>query len=282
MTSATTTQAARSAARARRRDAVERRLPGALAGDRHVEAPAHPVALQHEHGERGDEQHERQRRAAAQVEEAGDLQVRLRRQHRKLVAGEDQRRREVGERRGEQQQERIGEPGDAQRQRHRAEDAPARCAERERHALDVGIDAGDQRPQRQVRDREIGEHLGEQRAGQPVDGDALEAEQLVGDEAARPEREDHRDRRRERRRDERQQHARVDRGEESPRGSRPRAAVNANRKPSTVPARPTSAASSRLFQNARTWCRSVSTVAMPAVEKVPWSNSTRPSSIASG
>ncbi len=66
------------------------------------------------------------------------------------------------------------------------------------------------------------------------------------------------------------------------RGNRPRAAVNANRKPSSVPARPTSAASNRLFQNARTWCLSVSTVAMPAVEKVPWSNSTRPSSIASG
>ena len=36
-----------------------------------------------------------------------------------------------------------------------------------------------------------------------------------------------------------------------PRGRRAREAVNANTKPSTVPAVPTSAASSRLFQNAR-------------------------------
>ena len=53
------------------------------------------------------------------------------------------------------------------------------------------------------------------------------------------------------------------------RGNRPRAAVNANRKPSPVPMMPTSRASSRLFQNARIWCRSVSTVAMPEVVNAP-------------
>ena len=68
----------------------------------------------------------------------------------------------------------------------------------------------------------------------------------------------------------------------SHRGSRPRAAVNANRKPSTVPSAPTSVASSRLFQNARTWWRSVRIVARPAVVNVPWSVSIRANSIASG
>ena len=55
----------------------------------------------------------------------------------------------------------------------------------------------------------------------------------------------------------------------SERGSRPRAAVNANRKPITVPPMPTSSASSRLFQNARIWCLSVSTATRPAVVNVP-------------
>jgi hypothetical protein len=40
--------------------------------------------------------------------------------------------------------------------------------------------------ERQVRDREVGQCLGEQRAREAVDGDALEAEQFVGDEPARP------------------------------------------------------------------------------------------------
>ena len=127
--------------------------------------------------------------------------------------------------------------------------------------------AGEDRPQREIGDREVGEHLGEQRAREPVDGDALEPEQLVGDEPARAEREDHRDRRRERRRDQRQQHARVDRGEERRAAGAPRAAVNANRKPSTVPASPTSARSSRLFQNARTGAGRSGPCAMPAVVK---------------
>jgi hypothetical protein len=68
----------------------------------------------------------------------------------------------------------------------------------------------------------------------------------------------------------------------SPRGRRARAAVNANRKPSTVPARPTSEASRRLFQNARIWCLSVSTATTPTVVKFPLSKSTRPNNIASG
>ena len=114
-----------------------------------------------------------------------------------------------------------------------------------------------------------------------VDGDALEPEQVVGDEAARPEREDHRDRRRERRRDQRQQHARVDRGRAAQRGSR--AARRGEREQEAerpCRRRPTSAASSRLFQNARIWCRSVRIAAMPAVVNVPWSVSIRASSIA--
>ena len=69
----------------------------------------------------------------------------------------------------------------------------------------------------------------------------------------------------------------------SQRGSRPRAAVNAKTKPSTVPTRPTSVASSRLFQNARIWCRSARIVARPASENCPWSvRRPAPSSIASG
>ena len=55
----------------------------------------------------------------------------------------------------------------------------------------------------------------------------------------------------------------------SQRGSTPRAAVKANRKPRTVPTTPTSVASSRLFQNAWTWCRSVRIVTMPAVVNAP-------------
>ena len=69
----------------------------------------------------------------------------------------------------------------------------------------------------------------------------------------------------------------------SQRGSRPRAAVNANRKPSTVPTRPTSVASSRLFQKARIWWRSVRIVARPAERELPLvDQTTRASSIASG
>ena len=66
------------------------------------------------------------------------------------------------------------------------------------------------------------------------------------------------------------------------RGRRPRATVKANRKPAAVPPNATSVASSRLFQKARTWWRSVSTAAMPAVVKLPWSHSIRTNSIASG
>ena len=66
------------------------------------------------------------------------------------------------------------------------------------------------------------------------------------------------------------------------RGSRQRAAVNANRKPSIVPPSPTRTANKRLFQNARIWCLSVSTARRPAVVNVPWSVSTRPSSITIG
>ena len=191
-------------------DAVERRLARALAGDRHVEAPAHPVPLQQEDDERGDEQRERQRGAAAQIEEPGDLQIRLRGQDRKLVAGEDERRGEVRERRREQQQERVGEAGNRERQRHRAKHAPAGRAERERHSLDVRVDCRQDRAQREVGDREVGERFGEEGARQAVDRHSFEPEQFVGDEPARPERKDDRDRRRERRGDERQQHARVD------------------------------------------------------------------------
>jgi len=68
----------------------------------------------------------------------------------------------------------------------------------------------------------------------------------------------------------------------SHRGSLERAAVNANTNPMIVPPLPTSSASSRLFQNARTWCRSVRIAAMPAVVNAPWSNRTRPSSVTSG
>jgi hypothetical protein len=71
-----------------------------------------------------------------------------------------------------------------------------------------------QRPQREVGDREVGEDLRHARAGEAVDRDALEAQELVGDEPARAEREDHRDRRRERWRHERQQDRGVDRGQE--------------------------------------------------------------------
>ncbi len=190
----------------RARQAVEGRLSGALARDRDVEAAAHPVALQQEHDERRQEQHERQRRAAAEVEEAGDLQVSLGRQHRKLVAAQDERSGEVGERRREEQQEGVGEARNGERQRHGAKHATARCTERECHALDVRIDRGEDRSQRQVGDREVRERFGQQRAREAVDRHALQAEEVVGDEAARTEREDHRDRRRERRGDERQQH----------------------------------------------------------------------------
>src|SRR6185437_9328274 len=68
----------------------------------------------------------------------------------------------------------------------------------------------------------------------------------------------------------------------SDRLSRPRDAVNANRNPISVPPTPTPSPSSRLFRNALIWFRSVSTSAMPAVVKRPWSNSTRASSVASG
>ena len=66
------------------------------------------------------------------------------------------------------------------------------------------------------------------------------------------------------------------------RGRLQRVAVKANAKPSTVPTRPTSVPSSRLFQNACNWCRSVSTAASPCSVNWPLSMKTRPSSITSG
>ena len=57
----------------------------------------------------------------------------------------------------------------------------------------------------------------------------------------------------------------------SDRGNLDRAAVNANRNPSAVPAPPTSVPRSRLFQNARIWCLSVRIETMPAVVNAPWS-----------
>ena len=66
------------------------------------------------------------------------------------------------------------------------------------------------------------------------------------------------------------------------RGSRARAAVNANRKPISVPSVPTRAASSRLLRNARTWLRSVRIVATPDRLMLPWSTKIRARSMASG
>ena len=192
------------------RHALHRRLGARLAADRHVVAPADPGALQHEHDERRDQQHEREHGPALEVEQAGDLQIGLRREHRKVVAGEDQRRGEVGQRGGEDEQERVAEPGHRQRQRDRAEDAPARAAEAERHVLHVRIEGGQDGLERQVGERKVRQRLGGERAAEAVHREALQAEEVPGDEPARPEREDDRDRGGERRRDQRQQRRRVE------------------------------------------------------------------------
>jgi len=73
------------------RDADERCLAGALAGDGHVIATAYPVTLQQKDDERGNEQYERQRGPAAQVEQPRDLQERLCGQYGEAIAGENQR-----------------------------------------------------------------------------------------------------------------------------------------------------------------------------------------------
>jgi hypothetical protein len=66
-------------------------------------------------------------------------------------------------------------------------------------------------------------------------------------------------------------------------GSFARAAVNAKRKPITVPIDPTRAASRRLFQNARRWCLSVRSFASPSRVYPPCpSESTRNIIIPSG
>src|SRR5262249_42633848 len=129
----------------------------------------------------------------------------LGRQHRKDVAGQDQRRREVGERSREQEQERIGQAGHGQRHRYRAKNMQAPASQAERHLLEIAADAGQHRPQRQVGDREVGQHLGAERACKSIDVATLKTEKIIGDEAAWAKREDERDRSSERRRDERQQ-----------------------------------------------------------------------------
>jgi hypothetical protein len=55
------------------------------------DAPARPLH----------QQEQRQYRAALQVEHSGDLQVGFGRKHRKVVAGQNERRGEVGQRRRE-------------------------------------------------------------------------------------------------------------------------------------------------------------------------------------
>ena len=95
--------------RAARRHRIARRTRRGLAGHGHIGAPGHQPFLREEDEARGHQQQQRQDRAALEVEHARDLQIGFGRQHRKIAAGEDQRCREVGERRAEQQQEGVGQ-----------------------------------------------------------------------------------------------------------------------------------------------------------------------------
>ncbi len=191
------------------RHALHHGLRPHLAGDGHVGLPAHPVPLEQVHGHGRHQQHEGQDRAALQVEEARDLQVRLGGQHREGVPGQDQRRGEIRQRGGEQEQEGVGESRDGQGQRHGAEDAPARRPQAEGHVLDVRVDAVQDRFQREVGDGKERERLGEERAAQPVHGEPLDPQEMIGDEPPRAEGEDHGDGRRERGRDQGQEARRV-------------------------------------------------------------------------
>ena len=155
--------------RPRRHALDDRRGPG-LAGDRDVGAAADPVALQEVDGRRGHQEREGQHGAALEVEEPGDLQIRLGRQHGEAVAGQDQRRGEIRQRGGEEEEEGVGEARHGQRQRHRAEDAPARATQAEGHVLHVGVDRREDRPEREIGDGEVGQRLREERAVQPVGG----------------------------------------------------------------------------------------------------------------
>src|SRR5262249_27620858 len=86
----------------------------------------------------------------------------------------------------------------------------ASAAEAECHLLEVAADAGQHGPQRQIGNRKIGQHLGGQRAGKPIDVCALETEQIMGDEPTWTERENEGDGRGEWWRDEREEGCRID------------------------------------------------------------------------
>ncbi len=191
------------------------RGPG-LAGHGDVGAARDPGALEEIDEGGGHEGREGQHGAAFEVEEPGDLQVRLGRQHGEGIAGEDQRRGEVGQRGREEEEEGIGEARRRQRQRDGAEHAPARGPQRERHVLHVRIDGRQDGPHRQVGDGEVGQRLREERAVEAIGRGALDAEQVIGNEPARAEGEDHGDRGREGRGDERQKRGGIERREPTP------------------------------------------------------------------
>ena len=82
-----------------------------FAGHRDVAAACEPVALQEENECGGNEQHDRQQCSTTQIKLPCDLQKSFGRKHWKIVACEDQWRREIGERTREQQQKCVGDTG---------------------------------------------------------------------------------------------------------------------------------------------------------------------------
>ena len=185
----------------------------ALAGDRGIGTIADDAALQEEGAECEDQQQDGERRRAAIVElRADDGKVDLGRQHA-VVAAQHDRIAEIGNALDEADEERVGESGPHQRQRHRGESRPRIGAQRLRGLFERRADAFDDADQHQEGDRREGEELGQEHALEAIDpasrGHAHRPFEQLVDQARAAEHQDQRQADHEGRRDDRQhgQHA---------------------------------------------------------------------------
>ncbi len=111
----------------------------------------------------------------------------------KAVSRQDQRGGEIRQGGREKEKKGVGQPRNGERQRHGPEDPPAGASQTEGHVLHVGVDAGEDRFQGQIGDREKGDRFGEEGAVEPVNDEPFDPEEIVGDQPPRPEGEDHGD-----------------------------------------------------------------------------------------
>ena len=144
---------------------------------------ARKPGIEEEHQRGGHQQHDGQRGALRHVVHADDRLVDDRAQHF-VVAAQQERIAEVGKRVAEQQQHAARDPGHEQRQltleKTRDGGAPMVAAASSSDASRFA----EQVVQQQVGERKVGEDLRDDEAAKAVQRRGLEAQQLVGDDAA--------------------------------------------------------------------------------------------------